>query len=149
MDDPEDIRAWQRLTPDITTSGRIVAADISRFGQIGVRHVINLALAEHPEALANEADLLAGAGIAYTHIPVPFDAPTEQHFADFVAAIEGGAAQVHIHCIMNWRVAAFFYRYNRDHAGMDEAEARAMMEQQWHPPSNSHPDAAAWARFIA
>lgn len=149
MDDPEDIRAWQRLTPDITTSGRITADDVPRLGQIGVRHVINLALAEHPEALADAADLFADAGIAYTHIPVPFDAPTEQHFAAFIAAIKDGPSPVHVHCIMNWRVSAFFYRFNRDQAGMDQTAARALMEQQWSPATNPHPDAAVWARFIA
>jgi hypothetical protein len=30
-----------------------------------------------------------------------------------------------IHCIANYRVSAFFYRYRRDVLGMDEAEARA------------------------
>ncbi len=149
MDNLDDIRAWQRMTEEVTTSGRITADDVPRLAQIGVRHVINLALAEHPEALANEAGLLADAGIAYTHIPVPFDAPTDAHFDAFVAALEAGAMPLHVHCIMNWRVAAFLYRYNRDHLGMDEAAARALMEQQWSPANNPLPDAPAWARFIA
>ena len=31
---------------------------------------------------------------------------------------------------------------------MPEAEARALMEQQWSPETNDHPDAPAWAAFI-
>ena len=148
MDDPDDIRAWQRLTAQVTTSGRIVAGDVERLARIGVRHVINLALAGHPDALADEAEILAKAGIAYSHIPVPFDAPEQQHFDAFLQAFEGGEVPVHVHCIMNWRVSAFLYRYNRDVRGMDEVMARALMEKQWSPASNSLSEAAAWARFI-
>ena len=148
MEDPDDIRAWQRLAPALTTSGRIVAADIPRLAGLGVRHVINLALAEHPEALADEAALLAAADIAYTHIPVPFDAPSERHFEAFVGALGAVSGPLHVHCIMNWRVSAFFYRFHRDHARMVEQSARELMEQQWSPASNPHPDAPAWARFI-
>jgi hypothetical protein len=40
---------------------------------------------------------------------------------------------VHVHSIANYRVSAFFYRYRRDVLGMNDAEARAEMEQVWHP----------------
>jgi hypothetical protein len=36
---------------------------------------------------------------------------------------------VHVHCIANYRVSAFFYRYRRDVLGMNGAEARAEIEQ--------------------
>ena len=48
---------------------------------------------------------------------------------------------VHVRCIANYPVSAFFYRYRRDVLGMDEAKARADMEQIWHPEG-------VWARFI-
>ncbi|MBS1239581.1 MAG: hypothetical protein H6R45_287, partial [Proteobacteria bacterium] len=44
MSDPEDIRGWQRLSPGITTSGRIEDKDVERLAELGVAHVINLAL---------------------------------------------------------------------------------------------------------
>ena len=146
--DPADIRAWQRLGEDVTTSGRLEERDPARLAAIGVRHVINLALDNHPEALAEEAHRLAGQSIGYTHIPVPFDAPGEDHFAAFCAALDAAEAPVHVHCIMNWRVSAFFYRYHLVH-GMAEPEARALMEQQWSPDQSDNPAAAVWAEFIA
>ncbi len=145
--DPDDIRAWQRLGEDITTSGRLEEHDPARLAAIGVRHVINLALDNHPEALVEEAQRLAGQSIGYTHIPVPFDAPNEDHFAAFCAALDAADGRVHVHCIMNWRVSAFFYRYNLAR-GMAEAEARAMLEQQWSPERSDNPAAAVWAEFI-
>jgi protein tyrosine phosphatase (PTP) superfamily phosphohydrolase (DUF442 family) len=86
--------------------------------------------------------------LRYTHIPVPFDAPGEEHYRAFAAALEADDEAVHVHCIMNWRVSAFFYRYHRDACGMPEAEARALMERQWSPETNGHEDAPTWAAFI-
>lgn len=149
MSDPSDIRAWQRLDGRTTTSGKIEAQDVARLAAIGVKHVINLALDDHPEALADEAVLIAEYGLSYTHIPVPFDAPNETHFEAFRSALEAsGSASVHVHCIMNYRVSAFFYRLNRDHRGMPEPQARALMEQQWAPDKASDPRAAVWAEFV-
>lgn len=149
MADPADIRGWQRLAGDVTTSGRLEEGDVARLAALGVRQVVNLALDSHPEALADEAGKFAAEGIAYTHIPVPFDAPQEAHYAAFRDAVEAGPKPVHVHCIMNWRVSAFFYRLHRDERGMAEDEARALMVQQWEPDASDKPEWAVWADFIA
>jgi uncharacterized protein (TIGR01244 family) len=146
--DPEHIANWQRLDGNVTTSGRLAPDDIDALAQIGVCHVINLALADSPGSLPDEAALLAARGIGYTHIPVPFDAPTGAHYAAFCAEFAAAARPVHVHCIMNWRVSAFFYRHHRA-AGMDKAAARALMEQQWSPETSANPAAPDWAWFIA
>ena len=147
MDDPEDIRAWQRLSDRVTTSGRLQPDDPQRLAAIGVRHVINLAMPDHPEMLPDAPGAMAAAGLRYTSIPVPFDAPGEVHYRTFRAALEADDEPVHVHCVMNWRVSAFFYRWNREQ-GMDEAEARAQMERIWSPDKNDHPDAPKWAAFV-
>lgn len=147
MTDPEDIRGWQRLDPAITTSGRLEPHDPARLAAIGVRHVINLALDDHPEALPDEDQRLGAEGIAYTHIPVPFDAPDEGHLSAFTQALAGAVGPVHVHCIMNWRVSAFFYRHHRA-AGMDDKAATALMAQQWDPRGSEDPRAAVWAAFL-
>ena len=147
-EDPSDIRAWQRLSERVTTSGRLQERDPARLAAIGVRHVINLAMPDHPEALPDADTAFAAEGVAYTHIPVPFDAPEEAHYAAFVDALENSGEPVHVHCIANWRVSAFFYRWHRDACGMAEPEARALMERQWSPETNEHEDAPTWAAFI-
>lgn len=148
MADPSDIRAWQRLSDRITTSGRLQEDDPARLAAIGVRHVINLAMPDHPEALPDAESAFAAQGIAYTPIPVPFAAPEDAHYAAFIAALEAADGPVHVHCIMNWRVSAFFYRYHREACGMAEPEARALMERQWSPETSDYPDAPVWAAFI-
>ena len=147
--DPAHITAWQRLGSAITTSGALTDAALAELAQIGVRHVINLALTSHPQAVPDEAAKCAALGLGYTHIPVPFDQPGEDHFRAFVAALDAAPRPLHVHCIANWRVSAFFYRYHREIAGLPEPEARALMEVQWNPASTSHPDAPAWARFVS
>ena len=146
--DPQDIACWQRIGERITSSGRLTPADPARLAQLGVGHVINLALADSPGALEDEQALMAAAGLSYDHIPVPFDAPDESHFAAFAQAMDkAGDAPVHVHCIMNWRVSAFLYRWNRAR-GMAPDEARTLMRVQWDPATSTHKDAPAWLRFI-
>lgn len=144
--DPADIRAWQRLSARITTSGKLDPDDPARLAALGIRRVVNLALADHPEALPEEAERMAAAGLAYTHIPVPFDAPEPGHYAAFKAALAGDEP-VHVHCIMNWRVSAFFYLLHREQ-GMPETEAHALMAQQWDPLGSDNPRAAPWRALL-
>jgi len=79
--------------------------------------------------------------MTYIHIPVDFQNPTDRDFEQFCAVMEQlKEVPVHVHCIANYRVSAFFYRYHRDVLGMNEAEARAEMEETWHPEG-------VWAAF--
>jgi uncharacterized protein (TIGR01244 family) len=146
-DDPGNIRNWQRRPDGITTSGRLQADDPARLAAIGVRHVINLALDSHPEALADEAALLAEHGIAYTHIPVPFDAPKLDHVEQLRRRLREVEGPVHVHCIMNWRVTAFFNLIDRAE-GVPEDEAHARMASVWDPAASADPGAAPWRELL-
>jgi uncharacterized protein (TIGR01244 family) len=144
--DPADIRNWQRRGDGITTSGKLDTGDPARLAAIGVRHVVNLALADHAEALSDEAALMAAAGITYTHIPVPFDAPALAHVAALEQALAAHPGPHHVHCIMNWRVSAFFYLIDRA-AGVPEPEARARMALVWNPLESENAP-AAWRDLL-
>ena len=146
--DPSDIRNWQRRPDGITTSGKLEADDPARLAQIGVRHVVNLALDDHPEALANERELMEAAGIAYTHIPVPFDAPGQEHIDQLERVLKNAEGPVHVHCIMNYRVTAFFYALDRAN-GMPDAEARAIMAEVWDPLGSDDPRVLPWKELIS
>jgi uncharacterized protein (TIGR01244 family) len=142
MADPVSIYNWYRLDERITTSGQPSEAQLADIRALGVRHVINLGLHDHAKALPDEAGTLAALGMTYIHIPVDFDRPTDADFARFRAAMESlDDVPVHVHCIANYRVSAFFYRYRRAVRGVEEAEARADMERVWRPKG-------VWADFI-
>ena len=146
--DPTDIRNFLRLSPNITTSGRLQPGDPARLAAIGTASVINLALENHPEALPNAAEEMADAGLTYAHIPVPFADPTEAHYQAFRTALKAAQTPIHVHCIMNWRVSAFFYRYHREACGMPEPEARAWLEKIWSPHTSDTAEAAPWRAFV-
>jgi protein tyrosine phosphatase (PTP) superfamily phosphohydrolase (DUF442 family) len=140
--DPTGIFAWRRLDDRLTSSGQPTEDQLADLRALGVEYVINLALHSHERALPDEAASVAALGMVYTHIPVAFDAPTEEDFTRFCAAMEAiGDAKLHVHCIVNARVSAFLYRYRRDVLDMDEPSARAEMETVWQP-------GGVWAAFI-
>lgn len=140
--DPNHIAAWRRIDDRVTTSGQPSETELVDIAALGVRHVINLALHSHPKALADEAASVSALGMAYVHIPVEFDAPTEADYQQFCAAMAAiGDELVHVHCIINARVSAFLYRYQRDVLHLDEREARYPMDSLWRP-------GGVWAMFI-
>lgn len=141
--DPETIYNWRRLDDRITTSGQPTEPQLADIHALGVRHIINLGLHTHEKALPNEAASVSRLGMTYIHIPVDFQNPTDQDFAKFCAEMARlKEIPVHVHCIANYRVSAFFYRYRRDVLGMDEAQVRPDMEQIWHPEG-------VWATFVS
>ena len=148
MGDPSDIRNWRRRSDAITTSGRLEAGDPARLAALGVRHVVNLALDDHPEALPDEAEKLAAEGIGYSHIPVPFDAPRREHVAELARVLADTKGPVHVHCIMNWRVTAFFYLLDLEN-GVPKYEARARMATVWNPLANDDPRLAPWKALLS
>lgn len=141
MTDPTAIYNFRRIDSRITTSGQPTEAQLGDIAALGVTHVINLGLHTHEKALPDETASVAGLGMEYIHIPVAFDAPTEQDFAAFCTAMAAIDTPVHVHCIVNMRVSAFFYRYRRDILGLDEASARSAMDSIWQP-------GGVWATFI-
>jgi uncharacterized protein (TIGR01244 family) len=142
MTDPKSIHHWRRLDDRITTSGQPSEAELADIAALGVRYVINLGLISHEKALPDEAQTVAALGMNYIHIPVDFNNPAEPDFAIFCASLEKtGDAPTHVHCIANYRVSAFFYRYRVTVIGMDETRARADLQAIWHPN-------AIWAAFL-
>jgi uncharacterized protein (TIGR01244 family) len=142
MTDLHSIYHWHRLDDRITTSGQPTESQLADIAALGVRSVINLGLHSHEKALPDEAASVSALGMRYVHIPVDFQNPTEHDFTAFCAAIEASKdAPVHVHCIANYRVSAFFYRYRRTMLHMDAAQAREDLDQVWSPD-------AVWTAFI-
>ncbi|KIC51492.1 protein tyrosine phosphatase family protein [Tateyamaria sp. ANG-S1] len=133
---------WRRINDRLTTSGQPSEAQLADIRELGVTHIVNLGPHDNKGALQDEAGTVAGLGMRYIHIPVAFEAPTDDDFTAFKNAIEAHPnARVHIHCIYNARVSAFFYRYAKSGACLSREEAFANMESIWRPGDD-------WAAFI-
>ena len=140
--DPNHIINWRRLTDGVTTSGQPTEAELAAIKALGVTHVINLGPHHNDGALSDEAGAVAALGMEYVYIPVEFERPTDADFRLFCEALDPLAeTQVHVHCIYNARVTAFFYRYAKMGRGIPEAEAYALMDGIWRPGND-------WADFI-
>ncbi len=128
----ERIRNFVQLTENFGTAGQPMANQFTIIAANGYQHVINLGMPDHPDALANEGELVSALGMNYIHIPVPFDNPTPDHvrlFCNLLAQIKH--EKVFIHCIMNYRVSAFMFHYLDKVENCDETNSRSIMFQKW------------------
>lgn len=134
MTDPADIHNWRRLDERLTTSGQPTEPQLSELAGLGVRHVVNLGLHTHERALPDEPASVTGLGMTYTHLPVDFQNPTPADLEGFYAVMERLKDEtIHVHCIANYRVSAFIYRYRIDMLGWPGAQARADLDAVWQP----------------
>ena len=140
--DIEDILNWRRRDARVTLSGQPTEAQLTSLAQSGVAQIINLGPYDNKGALNDEPGTVAQLGMGYTYIPVDFENPTEGDYQAFCAALEQNPdAAVHVHCIYNARVSAFFYRYATEGRGGDVNAAFALMDGIWRP-------GGVWATFI-
>jgi uncharacterized protein (TIGR01244 family) len=134
MSDPTGIYNWRRLHERLTTSGQPTQAELADIRALGVNHVVNLGLHTHEKALPDEAASVAALGMTYVHMPVDFKNPTAadlEAFCDLMDAL--GDEIVHVHCIANYRVSAFLYRYRVDRLGWERSRAAPDLDAIWRP----------------
>lgn len=142
MQDPTGIINWRRVDERVTTSGQPSDGQLAEIKALDVSHIINLGPHDNEGALPDEAASVAALGMTYIYIPVEFEAPTDDDFAQFCAALDRlQDKRLHVHCIYNARVSAFFYRYARAGLGEPEDVAFARMDGIWRPGDD-------WADFI-
>ncbi len=134
MSDPDHIYNWRRLDERTTTSGQPSEDQLAEIAALGVRAVVNLGLHTHEKALPDEAASVAALGMDYIHLPVDFARPTPEDLAAFYAVLQRLLGQtIHVHCIANYRVSAFFYRHRIDVIGWSPEAARADLYAIWRP----------------
>lgn len=135
---------FAQLGNTLATSGQPTADEFREIAAQGYRTVVNLALPSSTGALADEGAVVAGLGMTYVNVPVPWDAPQVGQFRRFAALIRLlGVEKVWVHCAMNMRVSCFFYLYRRFELGWAEDDARRHMDPIWKPRDNP-----VWSRFI-
>ena len=137
-----DVINWRRLNSLITLSGQPTENQLVEIKQLGVTHIINLGPHTNKGALNDEAGCVENLGMSYIYIPVDFDNPAEADYIAFCSALEQHKEErIHVHCIYNARVTAFFYRYAAS-GYSSEPEMRKLMDSIWRP-------GGVWAKFIS
>jgi protein tyrosine phosphatase (PTP) superfamily phosphohydrolase (DUF442 family) len=138
----EAIPNYLVLPNGVGTGGQPSEAQLRELAEAGYEVVINLALPTSPNALADEAGTVAGAGMEYISIPVEWERPAEADYERFVAAMrENAGRKVFVHCAMNKRVSAFLYRYRVREEGVAPEVAAVDLRRVWEPEG-------IWGEFV-
>lgn len=139
-----DIRNFIQMTATIGTSGQPTVEQLGEIAKAGYASVVNLAMPDSDDAIANEGSIVTSLGMKYVHIPVPFDNPTREHLQSFVRVMRAmDGEKVWVHCVVNARVSAFMYHYLKIDKGYDDEVAKNQLLRRWEPKMD-----AAWTKFL-
>src|SRR5262249_54298499 len=129
-----DIYRFQAVTATLETAGQPTGEQFDAVKDAGYEVVINLAMGNTPRDLPNEPGIVAAHGIDYAHIPVVFDAPTDNDLSQFFEAMEANQhKKCFVHCIANARVSAFVMLYRVLGQGARGKDADPTMRHIWEP----------------
>lgn len=136
---------FHQSTETIGTSGQPSADQFREIASIGYQAVVNLAMPDSDDALENEGSLVTSEGMAYFHIPVPFDDPQPAHLKTFFGVMDALEGQkVLVHCQVNARVSAFMHQYLTLTKGKTSEEASSPLLGKWRPRMDD-----VWKRVLS
>jgi len=140
-----DVRNFRSLDDErLLTAGQPNEHQLKDAASQGVKVVINLALHDDPRySLRDEEGSVRALGMQYVHIPVQFNAPTENDLRAFCTAMDAHKGDKRlVHCAANYRVTAFIGLYRVLREGWAVEAAFAPMRSVWEPDE-------VWRAFIA
>ncbi len=141
----EEIYHFLQLNENLLTGGMPTAEQLSAAAQTGVQVVINLAMPDSEQALAEESSIVQGLGMQYIGIPVAWDHPRREDLDNFMAAMDAHKEdRVFVHCQANYRVTGFVALYRVLRLGWQPDEAFQDAYRIWNP--DEYP---VWKKFIA
>ncbi len=132
----KSIKNYVQLSPNIATSGQPTEKQIREISKAGYVAVVNVAMPNHSDSIKNEGQLVTELGMAYFHMPVPFEKPTNEHvrlFCKIMEALKG--KKVWVHCIMNYRVSVFMFHYLNKIERLTPSESMSPIFKNWDPDS--------------
>jgi len=128
----------------LTTAGQPTEEQL-RAAADQIDTVINLAPGDSRSSLPDEATLVCSLGMAYHHVPVAWDNPTEADFAAFERVMNelSPDSRTLLHCAANFRVTAFYGLYAIKQLGWSVEQAEAFRAPIW-----DGSDFPIWEGFI-
>ena len=138
----EHIYNFRWRAPDLATGGQPLEDELHAVAQAGFDVVIDLALLDAEYSLPDEPGLARALGMDFFHIPVIWEAPTQdslQQFFRVMQQVQG--RKVFLHCAANMRVSVFLALYRMLHLGWSYTDAMAEVTDIWEPDE-------VWQAFI-
>ena len=125
---------YRRLGPRLATAGQPTAEQLAEVARAGFTRVVNLLPADAPSALPEEEAIVTRLGLAYVHLPVPWEHPTRQQWETFARERDAhGDEPVFVHCAANMRVSVFVALHHWTRGFWSRAQAWAAIREIWEP----------------
>ena len=138
-----DIINYLEISPQLGTAGQPAREQFDDLRAAGYTDIINLAMPQPFDGIADEAEITARLGLRYRNIPVVWKAPTAEKLAEFFAEMDARReGRVLVHCALNYRVSSFVFLYRVLRLGVNPDAAREDLYQIWQPEG-------IWEWFIA
>ena len=140
-----DIYNVLEVDDHLITAGQPTEDQLRAAAADQVDTVINLAPGDSSSALPDEGALVRSLGMAYHHLPVAWNDPTEEDFAAFDELMTGlpSESRTLLHCAANFRVTAFYGLYGITRLGWTIEQAEEFRARIW-----DGSDYPVWESFI-
>jgi protein tyrosine phosphatase (PTP) superfamily phosphohydrolase (DUF442 family) len=130
----QSVANYLNISERISSSGQPEELQFKDIATAGHEVVINLAMPNSENALPDEGYIVSTRKMAYVHIPVPFDNPTIEHLKMFFGVMVAFSnKKCWIHCVVNKRVSAFMFQYQKLILGASSEEANKVVIPNWQP----------------
>jgi protein tyrosine phosphatase (PTP) superfamily phosphohydrolase (DUF442 family) len=129
-----DIINYYQIDARLATSGQPTVEQFQQIADAGYEIIINLALSDSSNAIAEEDAIVTGLGMVYAHIPVIWEHPTLKDVRLFFKVMDAFSdAEVWVHCAKNMRVSCFIYLWQKYVLQLPEDTALYPLEKIWSP----------------
>lgn len=113
----KDIINYIKVSDTISTAGQPTKKQFKKIAKKGFEIVINLATHQLSRGSLKEEDkIVSKNGMLYFHIPIDWEDPEVDKMKLFLLLLETLQKEnkkVFIHCIKNYRVSVFLYKYKQ------------------------------------
>ena len=139
-----DIYNYLWIDETLSTGGQPSIEELAAAAREGFEVVINLALHDDPRySLPDERRSVESLGMRYEHIPVKFNAPTQDDLLAFFDLMDRHQGKrILLHCAANKRVTSFLGLYRVIRQNWQIEPAFAPMKGVWEPNAD-------WTPFIS
>jgi protein tyrosine phosphatase (PTP) superfamily phosphohydrolase (DUF442 family) len=138
----ETLKNYRQISEKLHTSAQPEEGEFDAIKNAGIEIIINLARADSPNAISNEAQLVQENDMHYINIPVDFEKPDTNDLKLFFKIMnQYSDMTMLVHCAYNWRVACFIYLYRVINEKSNPEVARQDMLSVWQPDET-------WQSFI-
>jgi protein tyrosine phosphatase (PTP) superfamily phosphohydrolase (DUF442 family) len=113
----DKILNYIKVTKNLSTSGQPTKKQFRTIAKNGFDVVINLALYNSNNAIKEEDKIVSENGMIYYHIPISWEKPEIKRLKLFLSTLQmllSENKKVYVHCVKNYRVSVFIYKYKKD-----------------------------------